>query len=228
MASSHYVTNVYREPGGATMVVASGGSLRMEPGSTFEMATGVTVKGLGANLPGQLASGQMDLSPYLFHAREVASGETFSSGSTATAAFFYGQLGPDTTPVLNMTSSGDQSWYLNWASAVVDGIKLDPIVLPNDLSTAAGFTVELKGESIGTGTASDAAAGFDIRCWSGVGDTEMGSTHPNFTSTPSWKGITIASGDLTTGALNITLVPSAHANRAIRVYAMRGRYARSS
>lgn len=221
-------TNVYREQGGATMVVASGGSLRFEAGSTFELATGVTVKGLGANLPGNLASGTIDLNNHLFNARELASAETFASGSTAPAAFFYGQLGPDTTPVLNLTASGDQSWYLSWVSGNVDAIKLNPIALPVDLSTAGGLTIELKGESIGTGTASDAAAAFDIRCWSGVGDAEMGASHPNFTSTPTWQGITIASGDLTTGLLNITLVPLTHAARALRLYGARARYVRSS
>lgn len=221
-------SKIYREQGGSTMVVASGGSVRFERGSTFELATGVTVKGLGANLPGNLASGVLDLNSQLFHARELASAETLSSGSSAPTLFFYGQLGPDTTPVLNLTSSGDQSMYLNWVSANVDGIKLDPIALPVDLSTAGGLTLELKGESIGTGTASDAKSCLDIRCWSGVGDTEMGATHPDFTSTPSWKGITVASGDLTTGLLNITLVPQAHAGRGIRVYGARARYLRTS
>jgi hypothetical protein len=224
-----YNTKVYREQGGATMVVASGGSLRFEAGSTMELATGVTIKGLGANLPGNLASGHMDLGPHLFHAREVASGETFASGSTAPTAFFYGQLGPDTTPVLNLTSSGDQSWYLSWASAIVDAIKLDPIAVPTDFSSAAGLTIELNGENIGSATAADAAMGFDIRCWAGVGDTEMGATHPNFTTAPTWKGITLSSADVAAGdVLNVTLVPSAHAGRALRLYGARARYARTS
>jgi hypothetical protein len=221
MASSEYVTKIYREPGGSTMVFASGGTLRFE--------TGAVISGLAGALPGNLASGHLDLSPHLFHAREIASGETFTSGSTAPTAFFYGQLGPDTTPVLNLTSSGDQSWYLSWASAIVDAIKLDPIAVPSDLSTAGGLTIELNGECVGSATAADAAMGFDIRCWAGVGDTEMGATHPNFTTAPSWKGITLSSADVAPGdVLNVTLLPSAHAGRSLRLYGARARYARSS
>ena len=199
-------SKVYRKQGGAEQVVASGGTVTFEPGST--------VAGFPYTYP---------LGPWLFSARQLASGETLTTG-----------IGPAIitssadNPQLGLTSSGDQSMYLSWASAQVAAIKLAPIAMPEGLSTAGGFVVELKGESIGTATAADAAAGFDIRCWSGVGDTEMGATHPNFTSSPSWKGVRIASGDITTGPLNVTLVPSAHAGRAIRLYDARIRFNRTS
>lgn len=217
-----FTNKVYREPGGTTMVVASGGTLRIDAGAA--------VQGLGRAgvLPGNLASGTLDLGPHLIAAREAASGETLTSGTSAPTMFWGGLLNVDTTPSQTLVSSGDQSLTWTWASANIDGMKLPPIALPTDLSTAAGLNVDVYGESIGTGTASDAKSALDIRCWSGVGDTEMGATHPDFTSTPTWRGITVASGDITSGPLNITLVPEAHAGRALRIFGARIRYTRSS
>jgi hypothetical protein len=222
MPDPSYQSKVYRSQGSSALVVASGGSLQLEPGAQ--------VTGLGAAgvLPGNIASGTIDLGPHLFAGREAASGETVSSGSTAPAYFFGGFILPDTSPAFTLTSSGDQSFYLNWTSANTDGLKLPPIAMPADLSTAGGMSIDLYGESVGTATAADAKSCFDVRCWAGIGDTEMGATHPDFSSAPSWQSITIASGDLTTTVLNVTLVPQAHAGRAIRLYSMRARYTRTS
>lgn len=175
----------------------------------------------GEHLQGNLASGTLALGAHLMAARELASGETLVTASN-------GLITPETTPALALISTADQTWYLNYASAVVDGLKLPPIAMPADLSTVDAVTLELYGETAGTATAADAEQGFDIRVWAGIGDTEMGATHPNFTSTPAWQGITVASGDLSTAMLNVTLVPSAHAGRAIRLYDMRMRYTRST
>ena len=214
---ANYQTKVYRKQGGNEMVVASGGTLTLEAGAVM---SGL---GLAGVLPGNLAQGTIPLGQHLFAARQLASAETLSTGVTAIIT------ASADSPQLALTSSGDQSLYLNYASAVVSGIKLPPVAMPADIATAGGLTIELFGECVGTATAADAAMGFDVRCWSGIGDTEMGATHPNFTSTPSWKGITVASGDLNaTANLNITLVPSAHAGRALRLYDMRARYTRSS
>lgn len=211
-----YNAKVYRTQGATAMVVASGGQIQIEAGG------GITGLGAAGALPGKLASGSFDLTAHLFMGRNLASAETLATG---VAPFLTASAD---APQVALTSSGDQSMYLNYASAVVAGVKVLPFSLPQDLSTAAGLTIELKGETAGTASAADAAQGFDIRVWSGVGDTEMGATHPNFTTTPTWKGITVASGDLTTGMINVTLVPSAHANRAIRLYGMRARYTRTS
>lgn len=227
-----YQPKVYREQNASALVVASGGTIRTEPGGVISgaTATGSFVFATGeiesSDLKGNLASGTIPLGAHLFAARELASAETLSSGSTAPTLFFGGLLLSDTTPSLNLVSSGDQAFYLNWASANVDGIKLPPVAMPADLATAGGLSVDLFGESVGTATAADAKAAFDVRAWAGVGDTEMGATHPDFTSTPGWQTVSIASGDLTTNVLNLTLVPEAHAGRAIRLYDMRIRYTR--
>lgn len=216
MASSGYNAGVFRRQGGNEMVVSSGATFQFDAGSVLNFATGVTLTGF---------PGEKDLTPNLFGGRVLASGETIASGSTAPAAFFGGLFMPDGAPSLTQ-STVDHALYLNWASAIVTAVKCIPFTIPSDLSTAGGLTIELKGESIGTATASDAIAAVDIRCWSGLGDTEMGATHPDFTSTPTWKGITLASGDITTGLMNWTLVPQTHAARAIRIYGARARYLR--
>jgi len=228
---------IYRQQHGGrntSMVVASGSVIRIESGGVIDGSSAVgsftfaTGEIAAADLAGNLSSGTIPLGGHLFGARQLASGENFVSGTSAKAAFWGGLLNTQGDPAMLLTSSGDQSFYLNYVEGSVVGIKLPPVAMPVDLATAPGMTVELFGESFGTATASDAKSAFDVRCWSGIGDTEMGSTHPDFTSTPSWKSITIASGDITKDILNITLVPQAHAGRKIRLYDARIRYTRSS
>ena len=218
-------TRIYKEQhGGAdtTMVVASGGTVRLEAGGHMDASAG------RITMPGSLARGYINLGPNIFNARQAASGETISSGSTAPTLFFGGLLMPDGAPSLKMLSTADPILMLQWASAVVVPIALTPISMPGDMSTAGGLTIDLFGESVGTGTASDAISAFKINARMGVGDTEMGATHPNFTSTPSYQGITLASGDLTTNQLSIILTPQAHAGRAINLYGGRISYAKKT
>ena len=246
MANASGQSRIYREQvrgpgGGATETFASGAVLLLEAGSSFTFNSTMVVGanalidlsagGVGtlvlatgeiaaSDLAGNLASGYIPLGAHLFRSQKMASAETLATGIGAQLLTTTGD------PSIELTSTGDQSAYLNYTSAIVVGLKVPPIAMPHDLATAGGMTIELFGESVGTATAIDAAEGFDVRAWAGIGDTEMGATHPNFTSTPAWQGITIASGDLTTTILNITLNPQAHANRAFRVYDMRARYTR--
>lgn len=188
-------------------------------------------------LAGNLASGSIDLGAHLFNARELSSAENFASGSTASGYFFGGLLLNETTPAMKMTATDDQAFYLEWASAVVDAIKLPPIVMPNDLTTAGGLSIDLIGKSAGSATVADAKSAFDVRVWINAGATavgttsEVGATHADFTSGGATaKTLTIASGSTPPAGriVNITLVPEAHANRAIRLYGMRMRYTRTN
>lgn len=196
----------YVEQGGATVHIGASGHLQLTSGRV--------------TFPGSLGNGYIDLGPYIFSARQLASAETLTTASGSI-------VNPDGAAAVTLVSTADQAAYLNVASAVVAGIKLPPIIMPTDFSTAGGITIGLIGEAAGSATAADAAQGFDIRCWAGIGDTEMGTTHPNFTSNGASDGpqsITLASGDVSTGLLNITLVPSAHAGRALRLYGGRITY----
>jgi hypothetical protein len=207
-----YNTKVYRKQGGAEMVIASGGTLTLEAGAV--------VNGLSHSLSGNLASGTIDLGPYLLSARKMSSAENFATGAL--------HITTTGNPSLEVNSTVDGAGYLNWASADVTAIQLPPISMPADFAPGGGLRIDLFGESVGTGTASDAAAGFDVRCWSGQGDTEMGATQPNFTSTPGYQTVALASGDLSTAPLTVRLVPQAHAGRAFRLQGGRIRYNRTS
>lgn len=207
-------SKVYREQGGSTMVFASGAVAKFEAGAQ------ISGLGLSGVLPGNLASGTIPLGAHLFSARKLSSAENYATGAI--------HLTTTGNPSLEHTSTADQSAYISWASGQTVGLKLPPVAMPADLATAGGMRIDLYGRTAGTATANDASAQFDVRCWSGVGDTEMGTTHANFTSTPAWQSISIASGDLTTNMLNITLVPQTHAGRELRLYDMRARYVRTS
>lgn len=233
MADLTYQSKVYHERESSAEVVASGGKIRVESGGEINLESGGVFNGSSGqvNLPGSLAKGYIQLGPYLMGARQLASAENFIAGTSAESGFWGGMLiqgATAATPQMSLTSTGDQSFYLEWASAVVVGIKLPPIEMPGDMSTAGGITVNLYGETVGSASAADAKDAFDIRAWMGIGDTEMGATHPDFTSTPDYKSITLASGDVTTGVLNLTLVPEAHAARAIRLYGGRIDYTKKT
>jgi hypothetical protein len=214
MADANYdgQAKVYRTQGATAMVVASGGRITVEPGGA--------IAGLTVEIP---------LGAHLFGARELSSGENFASGTSAAAMYWGGFLDKDTTPNLGIVSTADQTPYVQWASANVDGIRFPPVTLPQHVSSADGLTVEVYGESIGTGTASDAIAAVKINVWNGVGGANLGATHADFTSSPSWKTVSIASGSVVPNVpFNISLVPQAHAGRALRIYDARIRGKRSS
>lgn len=181
-------------------------------------------------LPGSLANGYLSLGSALFSARTLASAENIASGSTAPTAFFGGLLMPDgVSPAIKMNSTIDHVLVLQWTSAQVGAIITPPVALPDDLSTADGLTIELLGESIGTGTASDAKAAFTVLPSFGVATTSgTGTTHADFSSTPSWQSIAVASGSITTGQLTVQLTPEAHAARAISLFDMRVRYTKKT
>ena len=210
-----------------SMVFDSSNVLRMD-GSLGGSGT-VNMSSMTVTLPGTLQQGFIDLGPHLFAARNVASGETVASGSTTPTAFFGGLLMPDGQPGLGMDSTANRRLRLNYASAVVAAIVLPSIAIPADLSTAGGLTLELYGETVGTASAADAIQAFTWTArfsalTSASTPADAGTTSPNFTSTPSWQGITIASGSVATNQLSITLTPQAHALRAINVFGMRARY----
>ncbi len=227
-------SKVYMEQGASALVVKSGGHIRVESGGNIDLSTSTGTLTLATgqinagHLAGNLSSGSVDLGVHLFNARELSSGENVASGTSAPSYFWGGLLYKESTPSITTLSTGDQTFTLQWASNNVDGIKLPPIALPADFSTAGGVRLDILGESVGTGTASDAIAAVQIKAWCGVGGADLGTTHPNFTSTPTYQTISLSTGNLATTVLNLTLIPQAHAARAINVYGLRMRYNRTS
>lgn len=230
-------TRIYKEQdqnaSNTTMIVASGGVIKVEPGGLIDLTTAAglisfaTGEIAAADLAGDLSSGTLALGSHLVRGMKLASAETLATGIAVQLLTTTGN------PSIELTSTGDQSLYVEWASAQTVGVKLPPIALPADFSTAGGAALDLFMQTLGSATAEDADAAMDVRVWAGIGDTEMGSTVA-ISSAAQWRTVTLTSGnvlgpDSTVGGfLNVTLVPTAHAGRPWRVYDMRMRYTRSS
>lgn len=218
---------------GSTREMASGAVLHLSAGALIDAATatGLLTLATGAITnamhAGNLTSGTIPLGGHLARALKLASAETLATGVGVQLLTTTGN------PSIELVSTGDQAMYIEWASAQTVGIKLPPVALPADFSTAGGANIELFMETIGSATAEDANAAMDVRVWAGIGDTEMGSTVA-ISSAGQWRTVNITSGNVLApgstlgGFLNITLAPSAHAGRAWRLYDMRMRYERTS
>lgn len=141
----------------------------------------------------------------------VADGSGWGSG---------GILAKDTTPILERANAGtDKALRLNYATTVVDEVQFPPLVKPVYLDGAADLTVHLLVAKSGN---TDTSATIDIQVFDGVGDTECGaSTAALATASLTEYTATVALADLGEhpGFLNISLIPSAHANDAIYIYA---------
>ena len=193
-------------PQGATQVViATGGVLDVDGGLIDASAGRIT-------WPPGLASGYIPLN--LFSAQEVVS----ASGS-------FTALSTGTTPARGrINATTDPTLRIRWATGNNDPIQLPEVIMPDDLSTVGPITLHLYGEK-GSGQAS---ADIDAQAWFGVGDTEMGST-VSFTSAPTRRTMSIASGDIVASApLNLVLTPAAHASGVIDLYGAALSYRRKS
>lgn len=191
----------------------------------FDEAAHLDLASGRVTLPGSLGRGHVNLAAAMFGGRNAASDETVASGSSAPTAFWGGLLMPDGVPAMKYVSTADKTWMLDWASAGVATVAMLPISIPQDLATAGGLTVEFYGETYGTASATDAKDCLTIGAdWAIGGTSDTPTTAPDFTSTPSWKGITIASGSITSDSVTLRIFPAAHALRGIRVYNARMSY----
>ena len=234
--SYEHAARVYRKQGATEFTVASGGRINVEPGGRIDLSSGgagaliLATGEIGASdLAGNLASGSIPLD--LFSARALSSAEAFfNSSAGATGAGGQGKGGVltgNSAPKLAYPASNSLSAYLEWASGNAAGIAFPPLFLPPDFTTALPVVVDLYGENA-SGATADAISAIQVKAFSGVGGADVGSTHPNFTSTPAAQSVQLATGSLSSGVLNLVLVPQAHANKALRLYGARVRYGRSS
>lgn len=112
----------------------------------------------------------------------------------------------------------DKALRLVWAATEVNEIQFNPVPKPPDLDGASALTVHLL---VDKDTNTDTSANIDVQVFDGIGDTECGAATAAITETTiTEKSISVAAGDLGDhpGVLNIALVPSAHANDALRLY----------
>jgi hypothetical protein len=126
----------------------------------------------------------------------------------------------DTTPILQRVNGAtDKAMRVSWVANDVDEVQWGGIMVPRAAETANAVTVDLM---LAKNTNTDTSATVDVQAWSGVGDTEMGAATTALASaTLGKKTVTLTSTNVGAhpGFLNIGLVPSAHANDAIYLYA---------
>lgn len=192
MANASGQARVYRSQGATEMVVASGGRILLEPGSTLA-ASGQITFGAGSTftlnstldasggaiiLPGVLREGVIDLP--LWAAAEVSSADSLN------------ELTSGTNPAIGRINAGtDPKGRIRWTSGAggADPIQWD-LHVPTDLSTAFPLRVQLYGE-----VASGAVNGWNVDVRFGVGDANAGATVA-LTSSPTNATVSVASGDI--------------------------------
>lgn len=205
---------VGREQGASTFFVASGGTIRVDPGGHINVASG------SITLPANLKRGYVPLDILAARA-QTSSGEMIGASVSATGGnlgnAIGGLLNLNSTPVLNFNSSLNRAPMLSWASAVVTPITFPPVPIPPDFSSAGGLTIHAIAER-----ASDSASGdpLDFRFWANQNATEQGSTGTSMTSTPSEHFVTISSAEAGAhpGLWTVGIVPTVHGGNAVRLY----------
>lgn len=126
----------------------------------------------------------------------------------------------NTDPILaRVNGATDIALRLNWAANSVVELQFAPVMLPPDVDDAGNLSVVLM---IAKGSNTDTAAVVGVKIFQGVGDSNAGgNTAALAVSTLAKYTVTMAASDL--GAypsfLNVSIVPGAHANDAIYLYA---------
>ena len=232
-----YQPNVYREQGGDKLIVKSGGEIEVQTGGLtdhqsgsntnqagkqtvvsggeIEVQSGATLDiQTGANfaLPGELGKGYISL--------DISSLREIATNAIQNLAAHGGILASDSQPdIARVNGATDKALRVTWATDEVDEVQFPPVGLPPDMDTGVDWTVHLIVDKDGN---TDTSANIDVQVFAGFGDTEMGGATPSITETaPAEKTVTITGAN--TPALptfiNISLVPSAHANDEIYLYA---------
>ena len=190
---------VYNDSAVASFAAAG---MTLRSGKALDLSAGTVT------MPTNLATGYMPLD--ITTLREMASNDT---QNTATGAG--GFLAKNTTPILErINGATDKALQVHWAANNVDEVQFAPIVLPPDLDDASPVIVNLR---LAKGTNTDTTTNLAVNYFQGVGDTNAGtSTAALAVSTEATYSVTIAAADVqSTGALNIALIPAAHANDTI-------------
>lgn len=217
-----YQAKVGREQGASAFFVASGGTIRVDPGGHINVASG------SITLPANLKRGYIPLD--IFAARALSSAEAFLGASVSAtggnlANAIGGLLNANSTPTLTMFSTAAMAPQLTWASGVGTAIAFPPVPIPPDFSSAGGLTIHAIAER-----ASDNASNnvLDFRFWANQNATEQGTTGTTISSTPGEHSITVAASEAGghPGVWSFQLVPGTHTNNAVKVYSAWAEYDR--
>lgn len=126
----------------------------------------------------------------------------------------------NTAPALaRVNGAVDKALALTWIATGVEEVQFAPVLLPDDLDDTAAVIIHLM---VDKDANMDAAAVIAVSAWFGVGDANAGGNTAAITElTPTEKTVSIAAGDVPAepNFLNVSLIPGAHANDALRLYA---------
>ena len=137
-----------------------------------------------------------------------------------------GILAKDSTPILEYTNGDTDSCFrLNWAASDSNPIAIQ-IPLPPDLNTGAAIVLHFRAKMSG---ATDTPA-IDIDSYFNEGDTKVSDSSAALTSSYAETTISIAAGDIPSGAQTLTIefTPQAHTTDAIYVTATWLEYTRTT
>ena len=143
--------------------------------------------------------------------------EVSATGDVGNIAANGGGGGADTTPVFDAVATSNEEEIL-WATGNVDPIGVS-VVLPRDFDDTANATLDLV---VSSGTTNAATIVCDSAWSAGAAGTEVSdSTTDTASATPHTLSITIAAGDIPSGARRATirLTPPTHATDTISLYA---------
>lgn len=216
---------VYRTQGATAQVIASGGTLEIQPGGVLNAASGQI------RFPANLGKNVYPLE--LMAGRVLASGENFLGFNIAATGADIGTSGGGmitggSVPKLQTLSTASKVHMVTWASAQAQVLRLPIFVKPPDFDSSGTVTVNILQRSQQVGT----NLGWKIDVWDNVNATNIGSTTPALVSSAwSQQSVTLTpSANLTgyPGTLAVSLSPQTHANDAMDVYACWLEYQRRS
>lgn len=194
----------------ATQVLGTG-----NVGTTALADTAVTA----AKLDATLATGYIPL--------DITSLREIASNDIQALAAHGGLLASDSDPSLaRVNGATDKALRVVWDTAAdTDEVAFPPVPLPPDFDTGTDFTIHLLAAM---SDANDTPT-IDVQVFNGVGDTEMGGATGAVTGTTIAEyTVTIANANIAAlpGFINVALVPGAHTNDALYLYAAWIEYAR--
>lgn len=119
--------------------------------------------------------------------------------------------------VARVNGATDKAPRITFKLNTTGELQFPTIPLPHDLDDAADMTVNIWA---GMGGATDTPT-IDVQAFFNVGDTECGGATAALAATAGLRTVTLAAADVPAypGFLNLALVPAAHTNDAIYLYA---------
>lgn len=131
-----------------------------------------------------------------------------------------GLLTADSDPSLaRVNGATDKALRVTWdTSNDTDEVAFPSIPWPPDLDASQDVSVHLLAKMAAGGMDTPV---IDVQAWEGEGDTEMGGATAALSTTLAELSVTLGNANITghPGFLNLQLVPGAHTNEALHLYA---------